>query len=112
MNLASQVGTDRGHKLKYLAIEVNPTIHNLGIQVPNLGIQANPKSVKRKFEKTNVSMPAPPGKKVLAELDSSKVEHGEFEPDIPCVPITIKKRVKGNLGQQRHIVVMWYVLWG
>ena len=32
-------GTDRGHKLKLLAIEVNPTI-------PNLAIQAKPKSVK------------------------------------------------------------------
>ena len=29
-------GTDRGHKLKLLAIEVNPAIPNLGIQVsPN-----------------------------------------------------------------------------
>ena len=59
-------GTDRGHKLKLLAIEVNPAI-------PNLGIQAKPKSVKRKFEETNVSMPAPPSKKVLTELDSSMV---------------------------------------
>ena len=32
-------GTDRGHKLKLLAIEVNPAI-------PNLGIKAKPKSVK------------------------------------------------------------------
>ena len=70
-------GTDRGHRLKLLAIKVNPTI-------PNLGIQAKPKSVKRKFEGTNVSMPAPPSKKVLAELDSSMVEHGELETGIPC----------------------------
>ena len=41
-------------------------------------------------------MPAPPSKKVLAELDSSMVEHGELETGIPCVPITIEKRVKGN----------------
>ena len=80
-------GTDRGHKLKLLAIEVNPAI-------PNLGIQAKPKSVKRKFKGTNVSMPAPPSKKVLAELDSSMVEHGERKTGIPCVPITIEKRVK------------------
>ena len=83
-------GTDRGHKLKLLAIEVNPAI-------PNLAIQAKPKSVKRKLEGTNVSMPAPPSKKVLAELDSSMVEHGELETGIPCVPITIEKRVKGKL---------------
>ena len=38
MNLASQVLIG-GHKLKLLAIEVNPAI-------PNLGIQTNPKSVK------------------------------------------------------------------
>ena len=44
-------GTDRGHKLKLLAIEGNPAI-------PNLAIQAKPKSVKRKFKGTNVSMPA------------------------------------------------------
>ena len=25
------------------------------------------------------------------------VEHGELETDIPCVPITIEKRVKGKL---------------
>ena len=48
--------TDRGHKLKLLAIEVNPTI-------PNLGIQAKPKSVNQKFEGTNVSMPTPPSKR-------------------------------------------------
>ena len=54
-------GTDRGHKLKLQAIEGNPA-------VPHLGIQAKPKSVKRKFEGTNVSTPAPPSKKVLAEL--------------------------------------------
>ena len=77
--------------MKLLAIEVNPTI-------PNLGIQAKRESVKRKFEGTNVSMPAPPSKKVLAELHSSSmVEHGELETGIPCVPITIEKRVKGKL---------------
>ena len=76
--------------MKLLAIEVNPTI-------PNLGIQAKPKSVKRKFEGTNVSMPAPPSKKVLAELDSSMVEHGELETGILCVPITIEMRVEGKL---------------
>ena len=42
-------------------------------------------------------MPAPPSKKVLAELDSSMVEHGELQTGIPCVPITIEKRVKGKL---------------
>ena len=42
-------------------------------------------------------MPAPPSKKVLAELDSSMVEHGELETGIPCVPITIEKRVEGKL---------------
>ena len=52
--------------------------------IPNLGIQAKPKAVKLKFEGTNVSMPAPPSKKVLAELDSSMVEHGELEIGIPC----------------------------
>ena len=36
-------GTDRGHKLKLLAFEVNSAL-------PNLGIQAKPKSVERKFE--------------------------------------------------------------
>ena len=77
-------GTDRGHKLKLLVIEVNPAITEL-------------KSVKEKFERTNVSMPAPPSKKVLAELDFSMVEHGELETGIPCVPITIEKRVKGKL---------------
>ena len=50
-------------------------------------------------------MPAPPSKKVLAELDSSMVEHGELETGIPCVPITIEKESRGNLGQQRRIVV-------
>ena len=45
-------------------------------------------------------MPAPPSKKVLAELDFSMVEYGELETGIPCVPITIEKRVKGK--QQRH----------
>ena len=83
-------GTDRGHKLKLLVIEVNPAI-------PNLPIQAKPKSVKRTFEGNNVSMPAPPSKKVLVELDSSMVEHGELETGIPCVPITIEKRVKGKI---------------
>ena len=91
--LSSKVGitgTDKGHKLKLLAIEVNPAI-------PNLGIQDKPKSVKRKFEGTKVSMPAPPSNKVLAELDSSMLEHGELETGILCVPITIEKRIKGKL---------------
>jgi hypothetical protein len=61
-----------------------------------LGIKAKPKSVKRKYEGTNVSMPAPPSKKVLAELDSSMVESGKLKIGIPCVPVNIEKRVKGK----------------
>ena len=79
--------------MKLLAIEVNPVI-------PYLAIQAKPKSVKRKFEGTSVSMPAPPSKKVLAELDSSMVEHGEL-----VCQLLLKRESRGNLGQQRHIVI-------
>ena len=86
-NELSITGTDTGYKWMLLAIEA----------IPNLDIQAKPKSVKRKFKGTNVSMPAPTSKKVLAELDSSMVEHGKLETGIPCVPITIEKRVKGKL---------------
>ena len=64
---------------KLPAIEVNPAM-------PNLANQAKPKSVKQTFEGTNVSMPAPPSKRYLTELDSM-VEHGES---------------RGKLGQQAH----------
>ena len=82
-------GSDRGHKLKLLALEVNPAI-------PGLQIQPKPKSIKRKFDGTNIAMPAPPNKKTLSTIDAAMVESGELQTGIPCVPVAIKRRVKGE----------------
>ena len=76
--------------MKLLALEVNP-------EIPNCKVQSKPKSTKRKFAGTQCSMPAPPSKKSLAALDASLVESGELQTGIPCVPVTIEKRVKGKL---------------
>ena len=42
-------------------------------------------------------MPAPPSQKVMAQLDVSLVESGKLKTGIPCVPVTIEKRVKGEI---------------
>ena len=84
------VGTDASHKLKLLALELNPTI-------PGLEIKPKRKSIRKKFEGTSISMPVPPNKRKLKEIDASLVESGHLNIGIPCVPVEIQRQFKGKV---------------
>ena len=84
------VGTDSGHKIKLLAQEVNPAI-------PGLEIVSRERSTRVKFEGTShaLSMPMPPNKKRLAEIDNSLVRSGVLNEGVPCVPVKLLRFHKG-----------------
>ena len=90
------VGTDAAHKIKLLALELNPTI-------PGLKIKPKRKSTRKKFEGTSISMPVPPNKRKLKEIntslveDTSLVESGHLNIGIPCVPVEIQCQFKGRV---------------
>ena len=42
-------------------------------------------------------MPVPPNKKKLAKIDASLVESGQLKIGIPCVPVSMKRRIKGEI---------------
>ena len=84
------VGTDAAHKIKLLALELNPTI-------PGLEIKPKQKSTRKKFEETSISMPVPPNKRKLKEIDASLVESGHLNIGIPCVPVEIQRQFKGKI---------------
>ena len=79
------VGTDAAYKIKLLALELNPTI-------PGLEIKPKQKSTRKKYEGTSISMPVPPNKKKLKEIDASLVESSRLNIGIPCVPIEIQRQ--------------------
>ena len=42
-------------------------------------------------------MPVPPNKKKLVKIDASLVESGQLKIGIPCVPVSMKRRIKGEI---------------
>ena len=74
------VGTDSSHRLKLLACEINPSI-------PRSEIVSKPKSTRKKFGDTSLSMPASPSKKHLVKIDRSLAETGMLNEGVPCVPV-------------------------
>ena len=83
-------GSNGAHKVKLLAMEWNPTI-------PGLEIKSKPKSTKKRLAGSTLSMPVPPNKKKLAKIDASLVESGQLKIGIPCVPVSMKRRIKGEI---------------
>ena len=79
------VGTDAAHKLKLLALELNPTI-------PGLEIKPKRKSIRKKFEGTSISMLVPPNKRKMKEINASLVESSHLNIGIPFVPIEIQSQ--------------------
>ena len=71
--------TDSSHKIKLLAQDVNPTI-------PGLETIPKRKSTRVKLKESDLSMPVPPNKKHLIEIDRSLVESGVLNEDVLCVP--------------------------
>ena len=84
------VGTDSSHRIKLLACELNPSI-------PGSEIVSKPKSTRKKFGDTSVSMPVPPSKKRLVEIDRSLVETGVLNEGVPCVPVKLNRFQNGVL---------------
>ena len=78
-------GSDATHKIKLLAMELNPTI-------PGLEIKSKPKSTKKRLAGSTLSMPIPPNKKKLAKIDAPLLKI-----DIPCVPVSMKRCIKGEI---------------
>ena len=83
------VGTDAAHKIKLLALELNPAF-------PGLEIKPKHKSTRKKFEGT--SMPVLSNKRKLKEIYASLVESGHLNIDIPCEPIEIQCQFKGKVN--------------
>ena len=93
-------GSNAAHKVKLLAMKFNPTI-------PGLKIKSKPKSIKKCLAGSTLSMPVPPNKKKLAKIapnkkklakiDASLVESGQLKIGIPCVPVSIKRHIKGEI---------------
>ena len=74
--------TDSSHKIKLLAQDVNPTI-------PGLEIVPKRKSTRVKLKGSDLSLPVPPSKKRLVEIDRSLVESGVLNEGVPCVPVSL-----------------------
>ena len=80
--------TDSSHKIKLLAQDVNPTI-------PGLEIVPKRKSTRVKLKGSDLSLPVPPNKKRLVEIDRSLVESGVLNEGVPCVPVSLVRFHKG-----------------
>ena len=83
-------GSNAAHKVKLLAMELNPTI-------PGLEIKSKSKSTKKHLAGSTLSMPVPPNRKKLAKIDASIVESGQLKISIPCVPVSMKRCIKGEI---------------
>ena len=83
-------GSDAAHKIKLLAMELNPTI-------PGLEIKSKPKSTKKCLAGSTLSMPVAPNRKKLAKIDASLVESGQLKIGILCVQVSMKRRIKGEI---------------
>ena len=82
------VGTDSSHRIKLLACELNP-------RIPGSEIVCKPKSSKKKLGGTSLSVPVPPNKKRLVEIDQSMVESGTLNEGVPCVPVKLSRFQNG-----------------
>lgn len=82
------VGTDSSHRIQLLACELNPSI-------PGSEIVSKPKSSRKKFGETSLSIPVPSNKKRLVEIDRSLVESGALNEGVPCVPVELSRFQNG-----------------
>ena len=80
--------SDTSNKFKLLALE-------LGAEIPGLAKGSKPKSTKKKFEGTNISMPVPPSSKKLKQQETELLEAGDISIGEPCAPITVSRYRKG-----------------
>ena len=80
--------TDASNKIKLLAME-------LGVDIPELTIGSKPKSTKKKFQGTRITMPVPPSSKKLKKQESELLESGAISVGEPCAPVTLSRYRKG-----------------
>lgn len=82
------VGTDSSHKSKLLACELNPNI-------PGSEIVSKPKFSRRKLEGGTLSLPVPPNKKCLLDIQRSIMNSGALNEGVPCVPVKLNRFQNG-----------------
>ena len=80
--------TDASNKIKLLAIE-------LGAEIPELTIDSKPKSTKKKFLGTRITMPVPPSSKKLKQQEMELVHSGVISIGEPCAPVAVSRYRKG-----------------
>ena len=80
--------TDASNKIKLLAIE-------LGAEIPELTIDSKPKSTKKKFQGTRITMPVPPSSKKLKQQEMELVHSGVISIGEPCAPVAVSRYRKG-----------------
>ena len=79
---------DASNKIKLLAIE-------LGAEIPELTIDSKPKSTKKKFQGTRITMPVPPSSKKLKKQEMELVHSGVISIGEPCAPVAVSRYRKG-----------------
>ena len=86
-------GTDAGHKIKLLAIE-------LGADIPGLEVVSKPKSILKKYENSDVSMPALPTSKKLKLQEKELIDTNVISVGSPCCPLPVAYYKNGEKSEK------------
>ena len=82
-------GTEAGHKIKLLALELEANI-------PGLEIGTKSKSSLKKYQKSDISMPAPPTCKRMKVEERKLIETNVISVGFPCCPLPVTYYTNGE----------------
>ena len=82
-------GTEAGHKIKLLALQLEANI-------PGLEIATKSKSSLKKYQKSDISMPAPPTCKRMKVEERKLIETNVISVGFPCCPLPVTYYTNGE----------------
>ena len=95
-------GTDAGHKIKLLALDLEANI-------PGLRVEAKSKRSLKKYDNSEISMPAPPTCKKLKVQEKELIDTNVISVGSPCCPLTVTYYKNGE-GDEKTVIGRKYSL--